>query len=156
MGKNEKQEKKQLDVDLKGKTVAVFFGYLACPDFCPNHLSKMVLVKKKLPEKIRDKFAVIFISVDPERDETTNLKKFVRSFDRNFDGFVPDKVHLSVLKDEFKLVINKSEKNEFGNYLVDHYTYTYLYDKNKNLRLLIPFEMSIDQIVKDIEGVSRG
>ena len=52
--------------------------------------------------------------------------------------------------------MNKSEKNEFGNYLVDHYTYTYLYDKNKNLRLLIPFEMSIDQMVKDIKGVSRG
>ena len=62
----EKQEKKQLDVDLEGKTVAVFFGYLACPDFCPNHLSKMVLVKNMLPKKIRDQFAVIFISVDPE------------------------------------------------------------------------------------------
>ena len=152
----EKQEKKQLDVDLKGKTVVVFFGYLACPDFCPNHLSKMVLVKKKLPEKIRDKFAVIFISVDPERDKTSNLKKFVRSFDKNFDGFVPDKTHLAVLKDEFKLVVNKSSKNEFGNYLVDHYTYTYLYDKNKSLKLLIPFVMSIDKIVKDIKRVNSG
>ena len=94
--------------------------------------------------------------MDPERDKTLNLKKFVRSFDKNFDGFVPDKTHLAVLKDEFKLVINKSSKNEFGNYLVDHYTYTYLYDKNKSLRLLIPFEMSIDQIVKDIKGVNRG
>ena len=152
----EKQEKRQLDVDLEGKIVAVFFGYLACPDFCPNHLSKMVSVKNMLPEKIRDQFAVIFISVDPERDKTSNLKKFVRSFDKNFDGFVPDKTHLSILKNEFKLVINKSSKNEFGNYLVDHYTYTYLYDKNKSLRLLIPFEMSIDETVEDIKGISRG
>ena len=152
----EKKEKKQLDVDLEGKTVAVFFGYLACPDFCPNHLSKMVLVKNMLPKEIRDQFAVIFISVDPERDKTLNLKKFVRSFDKNFDGFVPDKTHLAVLKDEFKLVVNKSSKNEFGNYLVDHYTYTYLYDKNKSLKLLIPFEMSIDKIVKDIKGVNSG
>lgn len=116
----------------------------------------MVLVKNKLPEKIRDQFEVIFISVDPERDKTINLKEFVRSFDKNFDGFVPDKTHLSVLKDEFKLVINKSSKNEFGNYLVDHYTYTYIYDKKKSIRLLIPFEMSVDQIVKDIKGVARG
>ena len=58
------------------------------------------------------------------------------------------------MKDEFKLVINKSSKNEFGNYLVDHYTYTYLYDKNKNLGLLIPFEMSIEQIVKDIKELA--
>ena len=93
----------------------------------------MVSVKNMLPEKIRDEFAVIFISVDPERDKTVNLKKFVRSFDKNFDGFVPDKTNLAVLKDEFKLVINKSSKNDSGNYLVDHYTYTYLYDKNKVL-----------------------
>ena len=152
----EKQEKKQLDVDIEGKTVAVFFGYLACPDFCPNHLSKMVLVKNMLPNKIRDQFAVIFVSVDPERDKTVNLKKFVRSFDEDFDGFVPEKKQLAALREEFKLVINKSPKNESGNYLVDHYTYTYLYDKNKSLRLLIPFEMSIDQIVKDIKGVNRG
>ena len=152
----EKQEKKQLDVDLEGKTVAVFFGYLACPDFCPNHLSKMVLVKNMLPKKIRDQFAVIFVSVDPERDKTVNLKKFVRSFDEDFDGFVPDKKQLADLQEEFKLVINKSPENESGNYLVDHYTYTYLYDKNKSLRLLMPFEMSIDQIVKDIKGVNRG
>ena len=30
------------------------------------------------------------------------------------------------------------------------------YDKNKSFKLLIPFEMSIDKIVKDIEGVNRG
>ena len=73
-----KQEKNQLDIDLEGKIVALFFGYLACPDYCPNHLSKMVLVKNMLPEKIRDQFAVIFVSVDPDRDKTLNLKKFVR------------------------------------------------------------------------------
>ena len=152
----EKQEKNQLDVDLEGKTVAVFFGYLACPDFCPNHLSKMVSVKTMLPEKIRDQFAVIFISVDPERDKTLNVKKFVRSFDKTFDGFVPDKTHLATLKEEFKLVVNKSSKNKFGNYLVDHYTYTYLYDKNKSLKLLMPFEISIEKMVKDIKRVNRG
>ena len=86
-----------------------------------------------LPKKIRDQFAVIFVSVDPERDKTANLKKFVRSFDEDFDGFVPDKKQLAALREEFKLVINKSPKNESGNYLVDHYTYTYLYDKNKSL-----------------------
>ena len=107
----EKQGKKQLDINLEEKTIAVFFGYLSCPDFCPNHLSKMVSVKNMLPEKIRDRFAVIFISVDPERDKTINLKSFVRTFDKNFDGFVPNKMHLDILKDEFKLVINKSSKN---------------------------------------------
>tara|TARA_Y100000589_G_C27057995_1_gene590130 strand:- start:99 stop:725 length:627 start_codon:yes stop_codon:yes gene_type:complete len=147
----EKKDQKYLDVDLEGKIVALFFGYLACPDFCPNHLSKMVLVKERLPKKIREKFAVLFISVDPERDTNENLKKFVRSFDSTFDGFAPNEKHLYLLKNEFKLVVSKGPKTEYGNYLVDHYTYTYLYDENENLRLLIPFDMSIEAIIKDVK-----
>ena len=29
----------------KGKVVALFFGFLSCPDFCPGHLAKMVDIK---------------------------------------------------------------------------------------------------------------
>ena len=79
------------------------------------------------------------------------VKEFVRSFDSTFDGFVPNERELDLLKKEFKLVVSKSPKTEYGNYLVDHYTYTYLYDENKNLRLLIPFDLSIEAIIKDVK-----
>ena len=62
----------------------------------------------KLVRTYSRRFAVIFVSVDPERDRTVNLKKFVRSFDEDFDGFVPDKKQLAALQEEFKLVINKN------------------------------------------------
>ena len=145
---------KYSDIDLNDKIVAIFFGYLACPDFCPNHLSKMVVVKNGLPDKIKEEFAVVFISVDPQRDTTNDLKKFIRSFDSSFDGFVPSESHLNQLMDEFKLVVNKNPINGSEAYLIDHFTYTYLFDKNKNLRLLIPIELSIEAIISDIKKVA--
>lgn len=72
------------EVDLasyNGEILAIFFGYLSCPDFCPNHLNKMTMVKNKLPEEIREIFSVLFISVDPKRDDVGNLKEYVTSFD---------------------------------------------------------------------------
>ena len=137
-----------------GKILAIFFGYLSCPDFCPNHLNKMTIVKNKLPEEIRGIFSVLFISVDPKRDDVGNLKQYVTSFDPEFMGVVPDNVDLKKLKDNFKLVVNKTPVDD-KNYLIDHYTYTYLFDPSSNLRLLIPFEVSTDDIVRDIKILAK-
>lgn len=144
-------------VDLKnynGKILALFFGYLSCPDFCPNHLNKMAIVKNKLPEKIRKIFSVLFISVDPNRDDVGNLKQYTTSFDPEFVGVVPDNIELKNLIDNFKLVVNKTPVDN-KNYLIDHYTYTYLFDPSSNLRLLIPFEVSTDDIVRDIKILAK-
>jgi protein SCO1/2 len=43
--------------DLKGKVTVVFFGFLSCPDACPNTLNRMVRLKKMLGEK-SDEFQV--------------------------------------------------------------------------------------------------
>ena len=32
--------------DFKGKVTAVFFGFLSCPDACPNTLNSLVKIKK--------------------------------------------------------------------------------------------------------------
>jgi protein SCO1/2 len=137
-----------------GKFLAIFFGYLSCPDFCPNHLNKMTIIKNKLPEKIRRIFSVLFISVDPKRDDVGNLKQYVTSFDPEFIGVVPDNIELKNLIDNFKLVVNKTSVDN-KNYLIDHYTYTYLFDPSSNLRLLIPFEISSDDVVRDIKILAK-
>ena len=49
----------------QGKVVTLFFGFLSCPDFCPNHLNKMVYLKESLNNRKKN-LVVIFVSVDPE------------------------------------------------------------------------------------------
>ena len=69
-------------------------------------------------------------------------------------GVVPDNIELKNLIDNFKLVVNKTPVDN-KNYLIDHYTYTYLFDPSSNLRLLIPFELSTDDIVRDIKILAK-
>ena len=114
----------------------------------------MTVVKNKLPEKIRRNFSVLFISVDPQRDNVDNLRQYVTSFDPEFMGVVPGDIDLKNLIDNFKLVVSKTSVDN-KDYLIDHYTYTYLFDPSNNLRLLIPFELSTNDIVRDIKTLAK-
>ena len=69
---------------LRGHPVVVFFGYTHCPDVCPTtlaHLGKAV----HSPDMPADE-RVVFITVDPDRDSPSALKRYVRLFDPQFIG----------------------------------------------------------------------
>ena len=83
--------------DFKGKVTAVFFGFLSCPDACPNTLNSMVKLKKILGKKANE-FQVIFVSIDPERDTPENLRKFLSSFDDEFQGLIAPIDYLNELQ----------------------------------------------------------
>jgi protein SCO1/2 len=68
------------DSDLKGKWHLVFFGYTNCPDTCPTALNEMALALDRLGKE-KDAVAIVFITVDPERDTPAALKSYIESFD---------------------------------------------------------------------------
>src|SRR2546429_7696560 len=71
--------------DFRGKAVVVFFGYTQCPDVCPTTLAALAEAMKQLgPEA--DRVQVLFITVDPDRDTSDLLSKYVPAFDRRFLG----------------------------------------------------------------------
>lgn len=140
--------------DFKGKVTAVFFGFLSCPDACPNTLNSMVKLKKILGKKANE-FQVIFVSIDPERDTPENLRKFLSSFDDEFQGLIVPIDYLDELQKEFKLVVqkvfpDKMSKDEKGFYLIDHTTHTYIFDKKGNLRLIWPESTPLKKLLSDI------
>jgi protein SCO1 len=62
--------------DFRGKVVAVFFGYVHCPDVCPTTLSDFARALEQLGAGA-EQVQVIFVTVDPERDTPEVLKTFV-------------------------------------------------------------------------------
>src|SRR5580704_3070116 len=62
-----------------GKPTAYFFGYTNCPDACPTTLTDMTDRLKALGAD-GDKFNVVFVTVDPERDTPQLLKTYLESF----------------------------------------------------------------------------
>ena len=72
----------------------LYFGYTTCPDICPTHMASLAAALRTVPEDVADQVDVVFVSVDPERDEPL-LRQYLDSFDPSFDGLTgtPEEVN---------------------------------------------------------------
>ena len=136
--------------DFKGKVVAVFFGYIHCPDVCPTTLSDFSAALKQMGP-LAEQVQVIFVTVDPQRDTPGLLKQFVPAFNPGFLGMYTDTEGLKQLAHEYKVVYQKSSVKGANNYLIDHSAGTYIYDPQGRLRLLMPYGSSPETIVHDLK-----
>ena len=69
---------------------AVFFGYTACPDVCPPTLAALAALRERLSPEEAARFAVTLVSVDPERDGPSELRRYLARFDSTFVGLTGD------------------------------------------------------------------
>lgn len=135
--------------DFRGKAVAIFFGYIHCPDVCPTTLSDFAAALRQLGAQA-DSVQVIFVTVDPERDTPELLRAFVPAFNPGFLGMYADPETLRQLAKEYKVVYQKAAVKATDDYLIDHSAGTYIYDPKGNLRLLMPYGSSPDAIAQDL------
>lgn len=64
---------------LDGKPYALFFGFTHCPDVCPTTLARLERLRKELG-KGADAFAIVLVTVDPERDTPPVMRDYAGLF----------------------------------------------------------------------------
>ncbi len=134
--------------DFKDKAIILFFGFTSCPDVCPSALAKFDLVVEGLGEKA-DKIRVIFVSLDPERDDPDVLRTYVTSFNDNFIGLTGSESELSKLAKSYKIFYQKTFEAD-GECTIDHFSGAYLIDNSGRPRVLIGHTQAVGDIVKDV------
>ena len=67
----------------RGKVVALYFGYTHCPDVCPATLANLTDMLGRVGSK---EVAVLFVTVDPDRDTLSVLKQYATAFSPQVDG----------------------------------------------------------------------
>ncbi len=74
-------------LDLAGKAVLLTYVYTSCPiqTMCPLTTEKMVKIQAQLPEDLRDKVALVSITLDPERDPPSALKAYGEFYKADFE-----------------------------------------------------------------------
>lgn len=110
----------------EGKNKIIYFGYTSCPDVCPATLG---ILSGVLNELKRDDIVVIFVTLDPERDEPKNVDEYAKYFYPNSYGIVLDdlpKVAKSYGVKYQKVLLEKSAIE----YSVAHSSSLYVLDKN--------------------------
>lgn len=132
----------------KGKVVAIFFGFTFCPDICPLTLSEIERAYKQA-EALPEDVAVVFVTIDPERDTPEAAKTYAAAFNKDFIGVHVPVAEQESLKKAYFLFAEKQveEGKSAGNsYLVAHTDNVYLIDREGNWRAVY---RSSDLVVED-------
>ncbi|MBX3011881.1 MAG: SCO family protein [Caldilineaceae bacterium] len=138
--------------DTRGKITVLFFGYTFCPDVCPFTLADLKQVSAKLGER-SSAFAVVFITVDPERDTLDKIKQYVQTFNPAFYGVRVEGEAFEAAKGAFGVYAAKrdAQTGSADSYLVDHTAALYVIDRAGDLREVLPYNAGPDQILPDVE-----
>jgi protein SCO1/2 len=132
----------------RGKAVILGFGFSSCPDVCPITLATLASARKKLGE-LRDQVQVVYVTVDPERDDAARLRTYLEKFDPTFLGGTGTGEQLEAVRNEYGIAATRVTKGD--SYAFSHSSYTYLIDRAGRLRALMPFGSSADAYVHDLQ-----
>lgn len=107
---------------LKGHWSFVFFGYTHCPDICPSTLSTLdTALRTAAAHGDADRAQVVFVSVDPRRDNPATLKDYVKFFNPEFTGVTGNEQALGKLTRSLGVIhMTLPRPGDGNNYLVDH------------------------------------
>ncbi len=139
----------------RGKVVALGFGYTSCPDVCPTTLAFLAQARKKLGPAGKD-LQVVYVTVDPERDNADRLRKFLANFDPTFLGATGTPQQLADVRQGYGITITRKNIEGTRDYLVHHSSYIYLIDRAGNLRAMMPFGVSVDDMTHDVKSLLGG
>lgn len=133
--------------DFRGEVVMLYFGFIQCPDVCPTALLRAVDVKDALGE-LGEKFRVVYITVDPERDTPEIVSAYLAAFDPGFVGLHPTMEELPDVAKSFRVFYRKVPTGE--SYTMDHTATSFVYDTQGRLRLAVSHAMDVAPIVEDV------
>lgn len=137
--------------DYRGKLVLVYFGYTFCPDICPTSLAATAEGLKQLKPEEAARVAMIFISVDPERDTPARLKEYVEFFHPNLVGVTGKPTDLAEIAKRYGVFYAKQKVGAAGGgYVVDHSSDTYMLGPDGQLLGKIAHATPPDQVVAEI------
>lgn len=131
----------------RGKVVLLGFGFTTCPEVCPTTLAVLAQARKRLGAQA-DQVQVLYVTVDPERDNVERMRGYLRGFDPTFVGLTGTPDELSAVRARYGVT---AERANVGNsYSVAHSSSVYLIDRKGLLRAMMPYGRTPDDYVHDV------
>ncbi len=139
-----------------GKSTLLFFGFTHCPDVCPTTLARLDAATQRMDEAARDDIQVLFVSVDPRRDDAETLREYTDAFGPQFIGLTGDKAALDELTRRYRVTYGYGEEDSEGNYDVSHSSAVFAFNDQGEARLLIRDSDPMEAVVADLERLASG
>jgi protein SCO1/2 len=137
----------------RGKVVLLAFGFSSCGEVCPITLATLAGARKKLGEAAAN-VQVVYVTVDPERDDAARMKKYLATFDPTFVGGVGTRAAIDAAQKNFGISSTKQVYAD-GNYTIGHSSSIYMIDRTGGLRAVMPYGHTSDDFVHDLKILLR-
>lgn len=134
----------------RGKVVLLVFGFTHCPAVCPVTLATLAEARRALGADAKA-LQVVYVTVDPERDDVASIRKYLAGFDASFVGGTGQPQALETVRKRYGVTARKIPPAGGGaDYGVSHSTSIYLIDRDGRLRALMPFGHSAADFAHDV------
>lgn len=147
--------------NLQGHWNLIFFGFTHCPVICPTTLSLLNQAYIKLKNANYQPLPqVIFISVDPERDDPNRVGQYAAGFNPDFIGLTGEKTSIDQLTRDMnavylKVALKPATPGEKPAYTIDHSTAIMLVDPQGRLRAILSSPANGDKFAQDYQTITN-
>lgn len=134
--------------DFQDYAVLLFFGFSHCQSECPATLHRLAAVVRSLGTDA-GQVRILFVSVDPNRDNPQVLQRYVASFDtQHILGLTGNMTEIEDMARRYRIAYRA---NELDPATITHSTAVYVFDQRGRARLVITPADSNEAIAADLQ-----
>jgi len=134
----------------RGKLVLLLFGFTNCPEVCPTTLATLAQARKALGAAATD-VQVVYVTVDPQRDDVPRIRQYLGAFDASFIGGTESPEALAAMRKRYGVVAEKIAPRQGAAYGMNHSTSVYVIDRAGRLRAMMPYGHEAKDFVHDLK-----
>ena len=138
---------------LKNKPSLLFFGFTNCPEICPTTLADLSEITKEVTSSV-NAINIIFVTLDPIRDDKKHLKDYVQYFGSNVIGVTGDKVEIKKFAENWG-VFYETVNTSNNNYTINHTATVFMIDELGNFRGTISWGENETSVMQKINNLSK-
>jgi protein SCO1 len=139
---------------LQGRWTLLFAGFTHCPDICPTTLTTLTALAERLQDEGRE-LQVLFLSLDPERDDPATLAPYLDYFNPDFIGATGDVAEIDALMAALGLAYIQVPTGA-ETYTIDHSTALALIDPRARVVAYFKPPLRDDALADDLLPVLAG
>ena len=138
---------------IKNKPSLLFFGFTNCPEICPTTLADLSGITSEATSSV-DEINIIFVTLDPKRDNKKHLKNYIQYFDGNIIGVTGDKIEIKKFAENWG-VFYETVKTSNNNYTLNHTATVFMIDELGNFRGTISWGENETSIIQKINNLKK-
>ncbi|CAG0959556.1 hypothetical protein RHDC4_00610 [Rhodocyclaceae bacterium] len=129
---------------LRGKVLALFFGYAGCGDECGTRLEKLKKSYEMLHPGDRAQVRIIIVTVDPERDTPARIGEYAHGIHRDFIGATGKPEDIKAMAEAFAVNYAKHTLAD-GSYIVQTSPMIYVVDAEGKFASVLNDNLPVDK-----------